>query len=164
MAFAALVPVAIVATIATGVILSSLEAGLREDADRQLTVGLNLILRSVERLGDETVQLAESSDLTSAMRAGPQALEAWFAREGAHVPSARVQLVDARGAMVFDRVIGGAERRFVDVGVTPDDPVVKESQSWTRSVTLVAVGDRVVVRASSPIVDQSLSLLGVAVL
>ena len=59
MALAALVPVAIVATIATGVILSSLEAGLRDDADRQLTVGLNLILRSVERLGDETVQLSE---------------------------------------------------------------------------------------------------------
>ena len=164
MALAALVPVAIVATIATGVILSSLDTGLREDADRQLTVGLNLILRSVERLGDETVQLAESSDLTGAMRDGPQALEAWFAREGAHVPSARVQLVDARGVLVFDRVIGGAEKRFVDIGVKPDDPVVKEGQSWMRSVTLVSVGDRVVVRASSPIVDQSLSLLGVAIL
>jgi signal transduction histidine kinase len=164
MALAALVPVAIVATIATGVILSSLEAGLREDADRQLTVGLNLILRSVERLGDETVQLAESSDLTAAMRTGPQALEAWFARDGAHVPSARVQLVDAKGTIIFDRVIGGAENRFADAGIKPDDPMVKEGPSWTRAVTLVAVGDRVIVRASSPVVDASLSLLGVAVL
>jgi two-component system, NtrC family, sensor kinase len=164
MALAALVPVAIVATIATGVILSSLEAGLREDSDRQLTVGLNLILRSVERLGDETVQLAESSDLAIAMRAGPPALEAWFAREGAHVPSARVQLVDAKGAVIFDRVIGGAEKRFSDAGIKPDDPMVTEGQSWTRSVTLVSVNDRVIVRASSPIVDPSLSLLGVAVL
>src|SRR5690606_31756026 len=69
MALAALVPVAIVATIATGVILSSLESGLRSDADRQLTVGLNLILRSVERLGDETVQLSESTDLAIALGA-----------------------------------------------------------------------------------------------
>ena len=53
MVFAALVPVGIVALLATGVILSSLEGGLREDADRQLTVGLHLVLRSVERLGDE---------------------------------------------------------------------------------------------------------------
>ena len=60
MAFAALVPVMIVALLATGVILSSLERGLRDDADRQLTVGLNLVLRSVERLSDETVQLSES--------------------------------------------------------------------------------------------------------
>src|SRR5262249_20416015 len=149
------------ATIATGVILSSLEAGLREDADRQLTVGLNLILRSVERLGDETVQLAESTDLTNAMRTGPQALEAWFAREAAHVPSARVQLVNGKGVMVFDRVIGGAEQRFVDAGVKANDPMVMAGQTWTRSVTLVAVGDRVVVRASSPIVDASLSLVGV---
>ncbi|HEY5928238.1 MAG TPA: ATP-binding protein [Kofleriaceae bacterium] len=164
MALAALVPVAIVATIATGVILSSLEAGLREDGDRQLTVGLNLILRSVERLGDETVQLAESSDLAHAMRTGPAALEAWFAREGAHVPSARVQLVDAAGKMIFDRVIGGAEKRFAEAGVKEDDPMVTEGRSWTRSVTLVAVGDRVIVRASSPVVDTSLSLLGVAIL
>src|SRR5262245_64341536 len=132
MAFAALVPVAIIAMIATGVILSSLEGGLREDADRQLTVGLNLILRSVERLGDETVQLAESSDLTLAMRTGPAALEAWFAREGAHVPSARLQLVDANGNIIFDRVIGGAERRFVDAGIKANDPMVAEGQTWTR--------------------------------
>jgi signal transduction histidine kinase len=164
MALAALVPVAIVATIATGVILSSLDTGLREEGDRQLTVGLNLILRSVERLGDETVQLAESGDLSNAMKAGPQAIEAWFAREGAHVPSARLQLVDANGTIIFDRVIGGAEKRFADAGVKPDDPMIAEGRAWTRSVTLVAVGDRVVVRASSPIVDQSLSLLGVAIL
>ncbi len=164
MALAALVPVAIVAMIATGVILSSLEAGLREDSDRQLTVGLNLILRSVERLGDETVQLAESSDLATAMRTGPGALEAWFAREGTHVPSARLQLVNATGTIIFDRVIGGADKRFVDAGVKPDDPMVLAGQTWTRSVTLVAVGDRVIVRASSPVVDPSLSLLGVAIL
>ena len=55
MLFAALVPVLLVASIAVGVILSSLEIGLREDADRQLTVGLNLILRAVERLGEVSV-------------------------------------------------------------------------------------------------------------
>src|SRR4051812_16063936 len=67
MAVAALVPVAIVALIATRVILSSLENSLREDADRQLTTGLNLVLRSVERLGDEAVQLSEDNDLGHAM-------------------------------------------------------------------------------------------------
>ena len=70
MVVAALVPVAIVAMIATGVILSSLDTGLHDDADRQLTVGLNLILRSVERLGDETVQLSESAELVVAFESG----------------------------------------------------------------------------------------------
>src|SRR5574338_250377 len=106
MAFAALVPVAIVATIATGVILSSLEAGLRDDADRQLTVELNLILRSVERLGDECVQLSEDGDLVIALGGGPSAIEAWLAHAGVHVPSSRLQLLDASGNLVFDRVIG----------------------------------------------------------
>jgi hypothetical protein len=53
MAFAALVPVVVLAALATGVILSSLDASLEADADRQLTVGINLVLRSVERLADE---------------------------------------------------------------------------------------------------------------
>jgi signal transduction histidine kinase len=164
MVVAALVPVAIVAMIATGVILSSLETGLRDDADRQLTVGLNLILRAVERLGDETVQLSESNELVTAMQAGAPALDGWMARESTHVPSARLQLLDATGALVFDHVIGGDALRFADVGVQPGDPAVAAAQSWGRGVTLVQVGDRVVVRAVSPIVDAGLALRGVAVL
>ncbi len=178
MALAALVPVAIVATIATGVILSSLETSLRNDADRQLNVGLNLILRSVERIGDETVQLSESSDLSLALGATRRepsgeeitdpanvtSLEAWFAREGVHVPSSRLQILDSAGALVFDRVIGGNDARFAELGILANDALVRLGQSWTRSVTLVAIGDRVVVRAVSPIVDAALTLRGVAVL
>ena len=164
MLFAALVPVLILASLATGVILSSLEAGLREDADRQLTVGLNLILRSVERLGDETVQLAESSELTQALQAGPPALELWLGHAASHVPSSRLQLFDARGNVVFERVLGGADARFKDVGVVPGDPAIASGQAWTRGVSLATLGDRVVVRAVSPVVDSSLVLRGVLVL
>ena len=163
MAFAALVPVVGVALLATGVILSSLEAGLREDADRQLGVGLNLILRSVERLGDETVQLAETSDLVSRLDR-PAELEAWFANEAPHVPSSRLQLIDAAGRMVFDRVVGGALARFRAIGVAPGDPALAAGLAWERGVALVALGDTVVVRAVSPIVDASLALRGVLVL
>ncbi len=174
MVFAALVPVVIVASLATGVILSSLEGGLRDDADRQLTVGLNLVLRSVERLSDETVQLAESTELIAALEipaAAPDgdglqqsAIEKWIAHEAVHIPSARLQLFDANGVRVFDRVIGGAIHRFRDAEVSPDDSIVALGQSWTRTVQLVAVGDRTIVRAVSPIVDGGLALKGVLVL
>ncbi|HEX4454032.1 MAG TPA: ATP-binding protein [Kofleriaceae bacterium] len=180
MVLAALVPVVVVAAIATGVILSNLDQGLREDADRQLTVGLNLILRSIERFGDEAVQLSESHDLTTALQKPSPAMEAWLAREVGHVPSARLQVLDASGGLVFDRMVVGALTcdpgavadahrpecraavRFIGVGVTagvalPDGP-------WARGVMLVAVGDRVVVRATSPIVDAGLVLRGVVVL
>jgi signal transduction histidine kinase len=164
MVFAALVPVMIVALLATRVILSSLEGGLREDADRQLSVGLNLVLRAVERLGDETVQLSESGDLARAMQEGPSAIEAWLAHEEVHVPSARLQLFDPAGKVVLERTIGRAEARFKGVGVGPGDPIIRAGQSWTRGVSLVTVQDRVVVRAVSPVVDASLTLRGVLVL
>jgi len=163
MAFAALVPVLVVALLATGVILSSLETSLREDAERQLMVGLNLILRSVERLGDETVQLAESRELATAL-GDPAALEAWIAHEAVHLPSSRLQLFDAGGQLAFDRVVGGAPQRFKDVGVGAGDPAVANGRAWGRGVSLVALDDRVVVRAVSPIVDAALALRGVLVL
>jgi HAMP domain-containing protein len=165
MLFAALVPVVIVALLATGVILSSLEGGLREDADRQLTVGLNLVLRAVERLGDECVQMSESPDLAAALaNKDTKAMEAWLATESAHIPSARLQLLDDNGTILIDRTLGGAVARFSDVGISPDDPVVASGRSWSRGVSLVTIKDRVVVRAVSPIVDASLALRGVAVL
>ena len=185
MVLAALVPVVVVAAIATGVILSNLEQGLHEDADRQLTVGLNLILRSIERFGDEAVQLSESPDVGAAIQTRT-GLDGWLAHEVGHVPSARVQVLDAGGKVVFDRMVVGAltcdpaatadanrpeckaAARFAGVGVglgggvsadqtEPDGP-------WTRGVKLVAVGDRVVVRATSPIVDAGLALRGMIVL
>jgi len=172
MVFAALVPVVIVASLATGVILSSLEGELRDDADRQLDVGLNLVLRSVERLSDETVQLSESTELIAALESqAPSgggeplaAIERWIAHEAVHIPSARLQLFDPNGKLLFDRVIGGAIHRFRDAEVNGEDSIVELGQSWTRTVQLVAVGDRAIVRAVSPIVDGGLALKGVLVL
>ncbi|HEX7841091.1 MAG TPA: hypothetical protein VF469_26620, partial [Kofleriaceae bacterium] len=163
MVFAALVPAVVVALLATGVILSSLEAGLREDADRQLIVAVNLLLRNVERLGDATVQLAESSELGTALDSRA-ALDAWLTRKAAHVPSARLQLLDPEGRVRFDRVVGGAEARFQDAGVVAGERAIATAKDWRRGVSLVALGDHVVMRAVSPIVDPALALRGVLVL
>ncbi len=165
MIFAALVPVVIVASLASGVILSSLEGELRDDADRQLTVGLNLVLRSVARLTDEAVQLSESAELLAALGSNNSAeLESWIAREAVHVPSARLQLFDERGELKLDRVLGGAVQRFRDTQVAPSDPLVTSGLAWARTVTLADVGGRPIVRAASPIVDRGLALEGVLVL
>jgi signal transduction histidine kinase len=161
--FAALAPVLVVAVLATSVILSCLEASLREDADRQLGVALNLLLRNVERLGDETVQLAQAGGLAAAVDK-PAEIEAWLAHESAQLPAARLQIFDAAGHVVFDRVLGGAARRFVEIGVLPGDPAIALGLSWGREISLVEVGDHVVARAVSPIVDAGLALHGVLVL
>ena len=163
MGFAALVPVLVVALLATGVILSSLEASLREDADRQLGIALNLVLRSVERLGDETVRLAEAGELVGALDQ-PAALEAWLVRAAAHMSSARLQLFDAAGHELTVRVLGGAESRFKDIGVRAGDPVIAAGQAWGRGVSLVELDDHLVARAVSPVVDAGLALHGILVL
>ena len=163
MGFAALVPVLVVALLATGVILSSLEASLREDADRQLGIVLNLVLRSVERLGDEAVRLAETSELAGAL--GQQAaLEAWLAREAPHTSVARLQLLDAVGHVVFAGELGGAQPRLQAIDVADGDPVIGVGQAWGRGVSLVERDDHLIVRAVSPIVDAGLALRGVLVL
>ncbi|MBA2544787.1 MAG: HAMP domain-containing protein [Deltaproteobacteria bacterium] len=164
MVIAALIPVLIVALLATRVILTNLETGLRDDAQRQLTVGLNLVLRAVERLGDETVQLADSPNLSDALSRGTPALEQWLAKESSHVPSTRLQLFDDTGKLVLDRTLGGAEARFKNAGVMPDDPFVIAGRTWTRSVSIAQVGDQLVMRSVSPVVDASLTLRGVLVL
>jgi len=188
MVFAALGPVLIVALLATSVILSSLEAGLREDAARQLTVGLNLVLRAAERLGDECGQLAESSDLAAALerarmyrepdalepvltrsaarplRSAQSPLEAWISREATHGPSARLQVLDQDGEVPLDWSPDRSAERFQGVGVAPNDPAVAAGREWTRGVSLVAIGDRLVMRAVSPILDGSLALRGVLVM
>ena len=220
MVLAALVPVAVVAAIATGVILSNLEQDLREDSARQLTVGLNLILRSIERFGDEAVQLSESRDVLPAVGAGsgddarrgspdgrdPLAagsaaegrrgsLDTWLAHAVPHMPSARVQVLDANGALIFDRMVVGAltcdpaavsdanrpectaAARFAGIGLVLPEPGAGSAADasaaataagfgwpWTRGVTPVALGDRAVVRATSPIVDTGLALRGMVVL
>ncbi|MFT3691860.1 MAG: ATP-binding protein [Kofleriaceae bacterium] len=179
MVLAALVPVGVVAAIASGVILQNLEQGLREDADRQLTVGLNLVLRSIERFGDEAVQLSESADLVPALR-DTKDFSGWLARHVAHVPSARLQILDERGQIVFDRmVLGGltcdpeqaadathpecrAADRLRKIGVASTDAVTADA--WNRGVSLVSIDGHVVARAVSPVVDQGLALRGTVIL
>lgn len=167
MVFAALAPVMIVALLATGVILSSLESGLREDADRQLTVAVNLVARAVDRLADECVQLAEAPELAAALAAAAgggaepiaAALESWLAREAPHVPSSRLQIVDPSGAVILDRTLGGAAERFSDAAVG-SAAAAGLGRSWERGVSLAPVGDRVLMRAVSPIIDGTLTRRG----
>jgi two-component system NtrC family sensor kinase len=185
LSLAALVPVAVVAAVAAGVVLAGLERGLRDDTQRQLEVGLNLVLRSVERLGDDTVRLSTSGDLSRAMAAGGAATGELIARMAPQLPSARIQISDLAGNGVVDTVIGGDAERFEGLEVTAASPIVRAGQRWARRVTLDVVpapaaddgrgaqrtpdaadaaGDRLVVRAVAPVVDAAFVLRGVVVL
>ena len=153
MALAALLPVLVVAVVATQAIFSSLERGLRSDAERQLSVATNLLLRQLERLGDETAQLANSGDLPLAMRNGGRELDAWLARATQEIPSSLLQVFDAQGTQQARSLIGGSPQRFAGVELPNRDPIVLEAQGWVRQVSMTASPSGTLVRAVAPVLD-----------
>ncbi len=161
---AALLPVAVAAQVAVSLVLKGLDNDMREDAGRQLHVGLNLLLRQVERLGVDAVRLASSGDLQRAMNEPADSVFELLARESPHLPSALVQIADASGELVAERVIGGVEARFRGLAVARSSPIIRAGQTYERRVTLVPVADVLVVRAVAPIVDASYRLQGVVVM
>jgi len=164
LSIAALLPVILASWVAVSVVLRSLDKGLRDETDRQLAVGLNLLVRQVERLGHEAVRLSSASDLSYAMNSGREEISQFLARASPHLPSSLVQITDEHGDIVAERVIGGVQGRFAGLHATPISPLVKAGLGLERRVTIIRVGELLVVRASAPIVDASYGLQGVVVL
>ncbi len=164
MALAALLPVGVVAVVATQAIFASLERGLRGDADRQLSVASNLLLRQIERLGDEAAQLASSGDLPFAMRTGAAELDAWLSRATPELPSALLQVFDEKGVAQTQLVIGGSAARFVQLALPDRSPLIVAEEGWARQVTMESVNNAIVIRAIAPIVDVGFGLRGSVVM
>ncbi|MBP9088505.1 MAG: HAMP domain-containing protein [Kofleriaceae bacterium] len=160
MALAALLPVLVVAVVATQAIFSSLERGLRSDADRQLSVATNLLLRQLERLGDEAAQIANSSDLPLAMRHGGRELDGWLAHATKEMPSAVLQIFDTQGVQQARALIGGSPERFAGVALPDRDPMVLDAQGWVRQVSMTASASVTMVRAAAPVLDGGFGLRG----
>ncbi|MBI4511249.1 MAG: GAF domain-containing protein [Deltaproteobacteria bacterium] len=161
---AALLPVAVASTMAVKIVLESLEQGLREQTARQLRIAMNLVLRNVERLGDEAVQLAGAPALAEAIGNGEGAVAELLARSAPHLPSALVQVTDARGQIMATHAVAGNRERFAPIAVDSGGAMVKRGLSYERRVTIAQVGDVLVVRAVAPVVDPSFSLFGIVLM
>jgi len=165
LSIAALLPMLGVASLASGVVLGSLERGLTDDVERQLDVALNLSLRTVERLGDDTAQLAADVELAAAVSRGEAAVADVLARAAPHLPSALIQVLAPDGSAVASTVVGGDLLRFGDLAVDARSPLVLAAAGWSRRVTLeLAATGAVVVRAAAPVIDDELDLVGLVVL
>ena len=177
---AALVPMLLVATIAVGVVLGTLDRGLRHETERQRQVALNLILRAVERLGDDAVRFAGTGDLSAALSRTQDDVRDLLARQAPQLPSSLVQITDASGNLVAEQVIGGDRPRFSGLALGGGADLVKMGRAWGKRVTLdvvtsrssivvygrriMLVRHRLAVRAVAPVVDASLVLQGVVVI
>lgn len=161
---AALLPVIVAYWVGTSVVLRGLERGLRVETERQLHVGVNLLLRDIERLGHEAIRLAAAPDLEAALRKGPIALADTLGDQMEHLPSALVQIADDRGVIQVQRVVNGGVSRFEGIGATAESPSVRAGLTYERRVTMVSVDGQLVVRATAPIVDERFDLRGVIVM
>jgi signal transduction histidine kinase/HAMP domain-containing protein len=161
---AALLPMLVVASLASGVVLGSLDRGLQSDVQRQLDVGLNLTLRAVERLGEDAVRLAASRDLAEAVPRGEAAIHEVVAQRAPQLPSALVQVFSRDGMLISGEVIGGDEARFSELAVDGTSATVAAARDWARRVLLELSPKGVVVRASAPVLDRQLALVGVVVI
>jgi len=164
LSLAALLPMLVVVSLASGVVLGSLERGLTNDVRRQLEVGLNLSLRTLERVGDDAVRLASEDALANAVPVGDTAVAEVLSRAAPHLPSALVQVFGVDGRALTSIVVGGDRDRFAELAVDGKTPIVVAATEWSRRVTLELSPKGVVVRAAAPIVDRSLALVGVIVL
>ena len=160
----ALLPVLVASWVAVSVVLRSLNTGLYVETQRQLHVGLNLLLRNVERIGQEAVRLSSAPDVVNAMSGGATRVEDALARVGPHLPASLVEVADPAGHIVARRVAGEALKRFQGLAVMSPAAIVKAGRTYERRVTIVPAGHQLVVRATAPVVDDSFQLRGVVVI
>ena len=163
LSIAALLPVLVASSVAVSVVLRGLDIGLVEETDRQRDVGVNLVLRHVERVGQAAVRLSSHAELVRAMRLGVGEVDEVLEEESRHMPSGLIQVADETGSLITEKVVGGVDARFDGIGVDHDSPPIRAGLAYERRVTLVTVDDALVVRAAAPIVDASYLLKGVVV-
>lgn len=166
LSIAALLPVVVASWVAISVMLAGLEEGLRDETEQQLQVGLSLVLRVVGRHGREAMRLAGSEDVVAAMQAPDPTvriarLHEILAREAPYLPAVLIQVFDAGGRQLTERVIGHGEARFAGLSVDATSPSVRAALDYESTITLAAVGDALAVRAAAPVHDESYRLHGV---
>ncbi len=160
---AALLPVIVAYWVGASVVLRGLEQGLRAETDKQLSVGINLLLRDIEGLGLEASRLASRNSLARAMGAGGDTLVEELRSEALFLPPSLIQIANHKGELIARREVSGGAR-FAGIGVTTQSRAVQAGLAYERRVTVVRVRDELVVRATAPVVDSNFDLLGVVVL
>ncbi len=161
---AALLPVLVAYWVGASVALQGLERGLRAETEKQLSVGLNLLLRDIERLGHEATRLASRPDVVAGVLLGREVLGVALEDEARHLRAALIQVADAQGEIVARRNAGTDQSRFDGLGVTAKSPAVQAGLTYERLVTVTLQSEQLLVRATAPIVDERFALVGVVVL
>ncbi len=167
---AALGPVIAVSFVAVALIFSSVEQGIKFEAERGLQVARGLFLAAgagggggrggAGRRSRAAGAPARASDRTESARGS--------ARFPAATPSALFEITDATGRIVArcsrgacDELLTGAGRAGLEPAAR--SPVILRALDYERTVSIESARDRLVVRAALPLTDPALRLLGAVV-
>ena len=168
-ALAALLPVAGVAPMAMRLVISGLESGVREQANRTLRVALNLILGQVKELFENAEQVSEMAGLPDALaealadasagdsaEARPDAstladgrINLFLANHEQQLPHGLVEIADASGVIVGRRAVGG-QPGLEGFSLADRAGLIGKAIGYERRVTIDRVGDKLVMRRRRP--------------
>ena len=166
---AALGPVIAVSVVAVALIFSSVEQGIRFEAERGLQVARGLFLSQVQDVASGAAALGADPALLAARAAGDNArARQRLATMSTNTPSALFEITDATGRILArcsrgtcDDLLTGAGRG----GLEPvaRSPVILRALDYERTVSIESARERLVVRAALPLTDPALRLLGAVV-
>ena len=157
----AMVPLLVVGLVARRVSVGRLERGLAVQAEQTAKIALNLLLRQVQGVSREAVSLARSSELHELLALQPLRIGAFLRDQRRSALPTMIEISDARG-----RIWGRSSpstHGYQSLHSSPEDPALLKALNYERYVSLVAVGDRIVIRAAAPAVDSQFVLWGAVV-
>ncbi|HEY6476019.1 MAG TPA: HAMP domain-containing protein, partial [Polyangia bacterium] len=166
---AALGPVIAVSVVAGALIFSSVEQGIKFEAERGLQVARGLFLTQVQDVAAGASELGSDPQLLAARASGdPIAARARLGVLSTNTPNALFELTDATGRIVArcsrgscDEMLTGAGRAGLEPAAR--SPVILRALDYERTVSVESAHDRLVVRAALPLTDSALRLLGAVV-
>jgi two-component system, NtrC family, sensor kinase len=163
---ATLGPLIAVSVVAAVLIFSSVEQGIKFEAERGLQVARGLFLGQVQDVAAGASVLGADPELAAARASGDTvAARARLGVLSTNTPNALFELTDATGRIVArcsrgscDEMLTGAGR----AGLEPAErsPVILRALDYERTVSVESAHDRLVVRAALPLTDAALRLLG----
>ena len=166
---AALGPVIAVSVVAVALIFSSVEQGIRFEAERGLQVARGLFLQQVQQLAAGAAALGDDPALLRAQAAAPASVRQRLGELSLNMPNALFETTDAQGRVVARCTRGSCEdapNTAAGAGaLEPSDrsPVILRALGYERTVSVERARDRLVVRAALPLVDPAMRMLGAAV-
>jgi two-component system NtrC family sensor kinase len=166
---AALAPVIVVSLVAVLLIFSSVEQGIKFEAERGLQVARGLFLGQVQEVAAGAAALGADPELLSASAASDRTrIRARLGTLSAATPGSLFEITDATGRIVArcsrgacDELLTGAGRAGLEPAAR--SPVILRALDYERTVSIESAHDRLVVRAALPLTDPALRLLGAVV-